>query len=152
MKRSGKSKSRSSQRAAGPSQRQLRAGELVRHALVEVLARQELRDPDLVDVSVTIGEVRASPDLEHMTAFVAPLGAGDPEKIAAALTRARAFIRGRVARLVELRHTPELHFVPDLSYAEALHIGELLQRPEVARDLVRNEEAPSVPPVPEEDQ
>ncbi len=136
MKRAGKS----TPRAAGPSQRQLRAGELVRHALVDVLARDELRDPDLVGVSVTVGEVRASPDLKHMTAFVAPLGAGDAAKIAAALTRARAFLRGRVARLVDLRHTPELHFQADVSYAEASHIGELLQRPEVQRDLAQKDE------------
>jgi ribosome-binding factor A len=119
----------------GPSQRQLRAGELVRHALVDVLARGELRDPELHGVSITVGEVRASPDLKHMTAFVAPLGGGDPAALAAALTRCAPFLRGRLARLIELRHTPELHFVADTSYAEASHIGELLNRPEVRRDL-----------------
>lgn len=129
------------QKTAGPSQRQLRAGELVRHALVDVLAREDLRDPDLVGVSITIGEVRASPDLKHMTAFVAPLGGkGDSAKIAAALTRAAGFLRTRLGRIVELRHTPQLHFVADASYAEAQHIGELLARPEVARDLKRDED------------
>lgn len=128
-------------KAAGPSQRQLRAGELVRHALVDVLAREDLRDPDLAGVSVTVGEVRASPDLKHMTAFVAPLGGrGDSVKIVAALTRASGFLRSRLGRLVELRHTPQLHFVADASYAEAQHIGEVLARPEVARDLKREEE------------
>lgn len=121
--------------AAGPSQRQLRAGELVRHALVEILARDELRDPDLQGVSVTVGEVRASPDLKHMTAFVSALGPGDPRRTAAALTRCAGFLRGRLARVAHLRFTPELHFQPDLSYDEARHIDELLSSPEVSRDL-----------------
>jgi ribosome-binding factor A len=122
--------------AAGPSQRQLRAGELVRHALVEILALGELRDPDLQNVSIIIGEVRASPDLKHMTAFVAALGAAaDPGKIATALNRSSGFLRGRLGRLVDLRHTPQLHFQPDLSYDEADHITRVLARPEVARDL-----------------
>ncbi len=126
--------------AAGPTQRQLRAGELVRHALVDVLKHEELRDPDLKGVTVTIGEVRASPDVQHMTAFVAPRGGvGDAGKIAAALTRAAPFLRGRLGKLVELRYTPQLHFVPDTSYDEAGHIGELLARPEVARDLTRGD-------------
>lgn len=123
-------------RALGPTQRQLRAGELVRHALVEILARDELRDPALAGVSITIGEVRASPDLKHMTAFVAPLGVGDPQVIAAALTKSSAFLRGRLGRMVELRYTPQLHFIADKSYDEAGHIGELLQRPEIQRDLI----------------
>jgi ribosome-binding factor A len=119
----------------------LRAGELVRHALVEVLAREEIRDPDLKGVSVTIGEVRASPDLKHMTAFVAPLGGvGDAAKIAAALTRAAPFLRSRLGKHVELRYTPQLHFIPDTSYDEAGYIGQILARPEVARDLKRDEE------------
>lgn len=121
----------------GPSQRQLRAAELVRHALVEILAREDLRDPDLLGVSVTVGEVRASPDLKHMTVFVAPLGPGDPRKLAAALARAGNFIRGRLGRSIDMRYTPELHFQPDLSYDEARHIDDLLHSPEVAPDLKR---------------
>lgn len=124
----------------GPSQRQLRAGELVRHALVDILAHEELRDPDLKGVSVTIGEVRASPDLKHMTAFVSALGPGDPRVIAAALMRLRRFLRGRLARMIDLRFTPELHFQPDVSYDEARHIDELLASPEVARDLRKEDE------------
>lgn len=124
----------------GPSQRQLRAAELVRHALVEIVAREELRDPDLRGVSVTIGEVRASPDLKHMTAFVSALGPGDPRTVAAGLTRIGGFLRGRLARMIDLRFTPELHFEPDVSYDEARHIDELLASPEVARDLARKEE------------
>jgi ribosome-binding factor A len=118
-----------------PSQRQLRAAELVRHALVDILAREDLRDPDLRGVSVTIGEVRASPDLKHMTAFVSALGPHDPETVAQALTRAGSFLRGRLGHEVALRFTPQLHFIPDQSYEEARHIDELLASPEVARDL-----------------
>ncbi len=129
-------KRKASDSAAGaPSQRQLRAGEIVRHALVEILAREDLRDPDLQGVSITIGEVRASPDLKHMTAFVSALGPADPRAIATALTRCSAFLRGRLARQVQLRFTPDLHFQADGSYDEARHIDELLASPEVARDL-----------------
>jgi len=123
-----------------PSQRQLRAAELVRHALVDIVQREELRDPDLRGVSVTIGEVRASPDLKHMTAFVSSLGPGDPQVIANGLTRIAGFLRGRLARNVDLRFTPELHFQPDVSYDEARHIDELLASPEVARDLHHDDE------------
>lgn len=119
----------------GPSQRQLRAAELVRHALADIIARGELRDPALVGVSITVGEVRASPDLKHMTAFVAPLGPGDARAIAAALTKGAGFLRGRLGKEVDLRFTPELHFEPDVSYDEANHIDQLLDSPEVARDL-----------------
>ncbi len=126
---------------AGPTQRQLRAGELVRHALVEVLGREDLRDPDLVGISVTVGEVRASPDLKHMTAFVAPLGAGDAQKIAAALTRASGYIRSRLAKSVDMKFTPQLHFIPDVSYDTATHIEALLRKPEVARDLRDKDES-----------
>lgn len=124
----------------GPSQRQLRAAELVRHALVEILAREELRDPGLRGVSVTVGEVRASPDLKHMTAFVSSLGPSDPRGIADGLTRITPFLRGRLAKLVDLRFTPQLHFQPDISYDEARHIDELLASPDVARDLKRDED------------
>lgn len=130
---------RSHGRPAGPSQRQLRAAELVRHALVDILAREDLRDPDLVGASITIGEVRASPDLRHMTAFVSALG-GDNQAVARGLTRSAGFLRGRLGRSVDLRFTPELHFQPDVSYDEARHIDELLAAPEIARDLKHEEE------------
>jgi ribosome-binding factor A len=125
---------------AAPSQRQLRAAELVRHALVDIVAREVLRDPDLQNVSITIGEVRASPDLKHMTAFVSSLGPGDPKRIADGLTRISGFLRGRLARAVDRRFTPELHFQPDVSYDEARHIDDLLASPEVARDLKQGDE------------
>ena len=130
-----KKKSPGQQERGGPSQRQLRAAELVRHALVEIVAREDLRDPDLLGVSITIGEVRASPDLKHMTAFVSSLGPADPQNIANGLTRCAAFLRGRLGKQIDLRFTPQLHFQPDISYDEARHIDELLASPEVARDL-----------------
>lgn len=128
------------QERGGPSQRQLRAAELVRHALVDIVRREDLRDPDLQGVSVTIGEVRASPDLKHMTAFVSALGPGDPHRIANGLTRCAGFLRARLGRAVDLRFTPQLHFQPDISYDEARHIDELLASPEVARDLKHEDE------------
>ena len=121
---------------AGPSQRQLRAAELVRHALVEIIAREDLHDPDLAGASITIGEVRASPDLKHMTAFVSALGR-DGASIARGMNRINGFLRGRLGRTVELRFTPQLNFVADISYDEARHIDELLAAPEIARDLKR---------------
>jgi ribosome-binding factor A len=120
----------------GPSQRQLRAAELVRHALVQILAREPLRDPDLIGVSVTVGEVRSSPDLKHMNVFVSPLGAvGDARLIASALNRAAGFLRGRLGREIALRFTPDLNFLPDVSYEEARHIDELLESERVRKDL-----------------
>jgi ribosome-binding factor A len=126
--------------SGAPSQRQLRAGELVRHKLVEILAREDLRDPDLLGVSITIGEVRASPDLKHMTVFVSALGPGDARLVANGLTRCVGFLRGRLGRMTDLRFTPALHFQPDISYEEARHIDELLASPDVARDLGKRDE------------
>lgn len=123
---------------AEPSQRQLRAGELVRHALIEIIAREDFRDPDLQGVSVTIGEVRCSPDLKHATAFVSPLGetgAEPRERLAAALTRASAFLRGRLGKEVDLKFTPQLHFIPDQSYDTAAATDRLFTDPKVQRDL-----------------
>ncbi len=134
-----KGRGRSSDVRAGPSQRQLRTAELVRHALVDIIGRENLRDPELIGVSVTIGEVRASPDLKHMTAFVSALGPADARKVAEGLTRCSAFLRGRLARSITLRFTPQLHFEADISYDEARHIDELLASPEIARDLKHDE-------------
>ena len=121
-----------------PSQRQLRAGELVRHALVDVMAREELRDPDLQGMTITIGEVRCSPDLRHANIFCSPLGVSDKDQIeaaAAALNRAAAFLRGRLGKQIEMKFTPQLHFIPDLSYDEASAMDAVFRRDEVARDL-----------------
>jgi ribosome-binding factor A len=118
-----------------PSQRQLRVGELVRHALAEILSRGEVRDPDLAGVTVTVPEVRLTPDLKRATAFVMPLGGGKPEQVAAALERNRRFLRGALARRVELRFAPELHFRVDTSFEQGSRIDALLSSPEVQRDL-----------------
>ena len=125
-----------------PSQSQLRAGELVRHALTDILAREEFADPALRGKSITITEVRCSPDLKHATAFCAPLGGktDDMAKTAEALNRAAGFLRGRLAREVELRAVPSLRFVADDSYDEARRIDELLASPAVRRDLIGDKE------------
>lgn len=121
----------------GPTQRQLRAGELIRHALVDVLAREEFADPGLMGKSVTVSEVRMSPDLKHASCFVAPLGGDNDEQkaLADALNRASSFLRGRLGREIEMKFTPRLRFLIDESYEEAGRIGDLLASPNVARDL-----------------
>jgi ribosome-binding factor A len=126
-------------RAAGPSQRQLRVGEEIRHVLVEILARGALRDPDLQGVSITVSEVRASPDLKHATAYVMPLGGGNVGEVVKALKRASGYLRGEVARAVRLRVAPEISFAPDRSFEEAHRIESVLRRPEVQRDLASPE-------------
>lgn len=131
-------RSKSAPAGTPPSQRQLRAGELVRHALVDILSREELRDPGLQGVSVTIGEVRCSPDLKHANIFVTPLGDSDPkhqEALTAALNRASKFLRGRLAREIDMKYTPELHFLTDDSYDAASAMDRLLDSPQVQRDL-----------------
>ncbi len=119
----------------GPSQRQLRAGELIRHALAELLQRETLRDPALAGVSVTISEVRVSPDLKQATAYAAPLGGGQQDEVIAALNRVAPYLRGLLGKKIELKFTPALTFVADETFAEAQKIDRLLARPDVARDL-----------------
>lgn len=129
--------------AHAPSQRQLRAGELVRHALVEILAREEFRDPVLQGVAITIGEVRSSPDLRHANIFCSALGKSgkqEMEAIAEALNRAAGFLRGRLGREIEMKFTPQLHFIADLSYDEAADMNAVFRRAEVARDLDPDED------------
>lgn len=118
-----------------PSTRQLRAGELIRRALIEVLAEGHLRDPALAGASVTVSEARLSPDMKHAFAFVLPLGGLDGPEIVAALRRARSFLRGEVARRVDLRHAPELHFELDRSFDEGAKLETLLRSEPVRRDL-----------------
>ena len=129
--------------AHAPTQRQLRAGELVRHALVEILAREEFRDPALQGVAVTIGEVRASPDLRHANVFCSALGKSgkaEMDEIAEALNRAAGFLRGRLGREIEMKFTPQLHFIADLSYDDAADMNAVFRRAEVARDLDSDED------------
>jgi ribosome-binding factor A len=124
----------------GPSQRQLRVAEEVRHALSAVFAREEFRDPDLHGLHVTVTEVRASPDLKHMTAFVSALGRDLTREQFAGLRRAAPFLRTRVAKAVRLKYAPDLHFQPDTALDYAMHIDEVLRRPEVVRDLAPRED------------
>jgi ribosome-binding factor A len=119
----------------GRSQRQLRVGEALRHALVRILERAHFRDPDLLDVSLTVTEVRVSPDLRNATAFVLPLGGTNQETVIAALRRASPYLRGQLAREVDLRSVPILSIEPDTSFDYATHIDSLLRQSEVARDL-----------------
>lgn len=127
-----------------PSQRQLRAGELVRRALVDILAGSSLRDPALQNVSITVTEVRTSPDMKHATVYIAPLagttGQFSMEEILNALKRSGSFLRGRLGREMEMKFTPRLHFVRDESFDVASDMMALLSRPEVARDLKGEEE------------
>lgn len=122
-------------RDRGPSQRQLRVGEALRHALSEILMRGDIRDGDLESVSVTVTQVKPSPDMRHATAFVEPLGGRNADKIVAALNRHKGFIRGEMGRMIALKFTPELRFVEDTSFAEAQKIEDLLKSERVRRDL-----------------
>ena len=123
-----------------PSQRQLKAGELIRRALAEIITREHLRDPDLEGVNVTISEVRASPDLKHAVVYAAPLGGGDNAKMVAALNRCARFLRGRLGHYMEMKSTPALKFVADTSFDAATDMNKLFNSPEVRRDLSREEE------------
>ena len=125
--------------ARGPSQRQLRVGEELRHALAEVLRRGDFRDPELQNLNVTVTEVRISPDLRNATAFITPLGGGQVEETVAAMRRAAAFFRAQIARAIKLRYVPTLSFEADTSFEYADHINRLLHDPEVARDLEPSE-------------
>jgi ribosome-binding factor A len=134
--------------ASGPSQRQLRVGEELRHALVEILRENHARDPDLRDANVTVTEVKVSPDLSNATAFVMPLGGQKIEPTVAALNRASTYFRTLVARAVQLRHAPRISFALDTSFSYAEKIDGLLHAPEVQRDLVPNPEPDDGPEEP----
>ena len=118
-----------------PSHRQLRVGEMLRHALSEILSRGEVRDPDLDGISVTVTQVKPSPDMRHATVFCEPLGGQNAAKVVAALNRHKGFVRGLMGRQIALKFTPELRFVEDTSFAEAQKIETLLKSPRVRRDL-----------------
>lgn len=119
----------------GPSQRQLRVGEMLRHALSDILRRSDIRDDDLLGASITITQVKPSGDMRHATVFCEPLGGRNAEKIIAALNRHRAFIRGEMGHMIQMKFTPELRFLEDKSFAEAEKIETLLKSERVARDL-----------------
>jgi ribosome-binding factor A len=121
--------------ARAPSQRQLRVGEELRHALVRILERGHFRDPDLAQVSVTVAEVRISPDLKKATAFVMPLAGSGVDQVVAALNRAAGYFRRELGRDVKLRFVPEITFEADTSFDYSNRIAAALARPDVARDL-----------------
>ena len=123
----------------GPSQRQLRVGEIVRHALADILARGEIADPDLDGVVITVPEVRMSPDLKNATALVMPLGGRNTKKVMAGLERSRKWLRGQIARRVNLKFAPDIRFQLDTRYDDDDAVTTLLHRPEVARDLGEEE-------------
>ena len=119
----------------GPSQRQLRAGELIRHALVEILREEEINDPELAGVSVTITEVRMSPDLRNATVFVEPLGGDHASVVVKALNRHHRFLRGRLGHAIDMKFTPALKFLHDETFDEAARMSRLFQDPRVQQDL-----------------
>ena len=133
----------SKQSPAGPSQRQLRVGELIRHALSDLLVRGEVHDDVIASRVITIPEVRMSPDLRNATVFIMPLGGGGIEPVLAALRENAKFIRGEVARAVNLKYAPQLSFKGDPSFDEADRINRLLNTPEVRRDLDRDDNTDS---------
>src|SRR5690606_13588896 len=120
---------------AGPSQRMLRVGELVRHALAALFARGEIEDEALRGAVVTVPEVRMTPDLKIANAYVMPLGGTHAEEIVAALNRHRKFIRGRIAPQIDLKYAPEIRFFVDDTFEEAGRIDALLRSDRVKRDL-----------------
>jgi ribosome-binding factor A len=118
-----------------PGQRQLRVGEELRHLLAELLRPGELRDPALHEANITVTEVRLSPDLRNATAFVMPLGGANAEEIMAGLRRSAPFLKSRIARMVELRHMPNITFALDNAFESAARISALLSSPTVEPDL-----------------
>jgi ribosome-binding factor A len=118
-----------------PSQRQLKVGETIRHALAEIFARGEIVDEVLNQFSLTVSEVRMTPDLKLATVFVLPLGGEGAEDAVKHLAQHKRFLRGELARRVSLKFMPEIRFKIDTSFASSKRIDELLASPKVARDL-----------------
>ena len=125
-------------RSSSQGQRQLRVGELLRHALADILQRGEVNDPVLETHVVTVPEVRVSPDLKQATAYVMPLGGVDEGPVLEALARNRRFLRGLLARRVSLKYTPELSFARDDTFDAAARMDALLDSPEVRRDTAND--------------
>ena len=123
------------QTGSGPSQRQLRVGELIRHELAAMLSRGEIHDEVLASHLVTVPEVRMSPDLKLATVYVMPLGGRDEKPVLVALEKHKRFIRGEIAHRVNLKFAPDLRFRRDESFDEAQRIDALLHSEKVQRDL-----------------
>ena len=124
------------QRPKAPGQRQLRIGEELRHILAAIFERETFRDPALVDVRLTVTEVRTAPDLRHARVYVVPLrGSANMQGILEGLRRVKPFLRREVAHRVTFKFIPDLIFAADTTFDEAEHISRLLHKPEVARDI-----------------
>ena len=121
--------------ASGGSQRQLRVGELVRHAVADILAQGSVHDADLEGHIITVPEVRMSPDLRLATIYVMPLGGRDTELVLTALERNKKYLRGEIAHRVNLKFAPDIRFRADERFDEAERIEKLLRTPAVRRDL-----------------
>lgn len=130
--RSGRAKSEAGK---GPTQRMLRIGEMIRHKLAEMLARSEIHDDVLASHTVTIPEVRMSPDLKIATAYVMPLGGEDVEPVLAALDRNKKYIRSEIAQTLDLRYAPDIRFRFDETFDEVNRIDRLLHSPRVRADV-----------------
>jgi ribosome-binding factor A len=115
-------------------------GEVLRHALSDILRETYIRDPDLEGVSVTITQVKPSGDMRHATVFCEPLGGRNADVVIAALNRHKGFLRGELGHMITIKFTPELRFVEDTSFAEAERIERILKSEKVARDLAKKEE------------
>ena len=124
----------------GPSQRQLRVGELIRHRLSEILARGEVHDPDLNRFSITVGEVRTSSDLRVATAYVLPLGGRDAKEALAALNRNRPELRHLVSKGMTLKFAPELRFLLDQTFDRMDETRRLFADERVQRDIARTDD------------
>ena len=122
-----------------PSQRQLRAGELIRHALAEILTRGEVHDPVIENHVITVPEVRVTPDLRLATVYVMPLGGRDESEVLSALERNKRFLRGELAHRINMKFAPEIRFRIDERFDEAERIDKLLRMPDVRRDLKDDE-------------
>src|SRR6516162_2340765 len=123
------------EQSAGGSQRQLRVGELIRHELADMLSRGDIHDPVVEAHMITVPEVRMSPDLRLATIYVMPLGGRDEKDVIEALDRNKRYVRGEIARRVNLKFAPEIRFRIDERFDEAERIEKLLRTPDVQRDL-----------------
>ena len=123
-----------------PTQRQLRVGEEIRHALAQIIARADFRDPALVDASISVSEVRVSPDLRNATVFVSDLGGGNTDEVVSGLNRASGHLRHEYSRQSTTKYIPKFKFKRDDALDEALKINRLLQDPKVQADLHDDEE------------
>jgi len=129
------SRKQHSRESPGGSQRQLRVGELVRHALAEMLTRGDVHDPVIEKHMITIPEVRVTADLRLATIYVMPMGGRDAEEVVAAFERHKKYLRGEIAHRINLKFAPDIRFRVDDRFAEAERIDKLLRSPDVKRDL-----------------